>query len=844
MKQSEAVLAALIVGCCGLVYPASPTAQVDGGDATRSRPYFEENAGQTAAPVRFLSRGTKHVLYLTQTEAVLVVDANARAKRVRERAAREAGVAVDAEAAVRSAPEVLRLRFRNANPSVALVGEGRLAGVSTYFLGDDPPEGGARARHFGAVRYVALYPGIDALFHTSGANLEYDFIVAPGADPSQVQIEFTGAASLALTASGDLVARLGHSDITLRRPVAYQMDGARRRDVAARMAIDGECSVRFQIGAYDTTKPLIVDPVIAFSTYLGGADSDNAVDVAVDAVGAVYVVGETLSLNFPTLTPFQGEFGGAGDFAGDLFVAKIDPTRSALVYATYLGGSGDERADGIAVDSTGAAYVTGDTESTDYPTTPGAFQPEYRGGSYDGFVTKLAPSGTTLVYSTYLGGTANDFGRDITVDSTGAAYVAGDTFSTDFPAVNAAQPTFGGRIFDAFVTKLNPAGSAAVYSTYLGGGSYDVAGGIDVDDAGAAYVVGFTFSTNFPVVQPLQANKSGGCDVFVTKVSPTGSSFVYSTYLGGSGDDYGRSIAVDGAGTCTVVGMTLSTNFPNQSAFQSRHGGGEFDGFVTRLNATGSGLVYSTFLGGNDYDEVFDVVLGADGSAHLSGATESANFPVASPVQANYRGGDGVFLLRPTGIVGTGFGFISYTVETDAFVGKLGASGSTLEFSSYLGGTKDDFGDAIAIDATGTTYLAGESSSTGYPLKDPIQDSLAGDLDSVVTVIDNSGPDFTMEVSPTMLSLNPKAKSSVTVTINRTGSPQGRVTVAADVPAGINVKVKPGSQSTTGDTLTFKVKTKKTATVGTHEIVFTGRDDAGREHTTTLTLEVVANRGT
>jgi hypothetical protein len=379
------------------------------------------------------------------------------------------------------------------------------------------------------------------------------------------------------------------------------------------------------------------------------------------------------------------------------FRLTIDPG-----YSTYLGGSGSDYGYGIAVDSSGNAYVVGHTtNSTNFP-TQSPFQGTYGGGNYDAFVTRLNISGSALEYSTYLGGSNWDEGFGIAVDSSGNAYVTGRTYSTNFPTQNPYQGTHGGGGLDAFVTKLNSAGSALSYSTYLGGSGDDGGFDIAVDSSGNAYVAGYTFSTNFPTQNPYQDSKGGDVDAFVTRLNISGSTLEYSTYLGGSSYDYGIGIAVDSLGNTYVTGKTYSTNFPTQSPYQDSNGGG-FDAFVTRLNISGSALSYSTYLGGSDYDYGFGIAVDSSGNTYVAGYTTSTNFPTQSPYQGTFGGG-----------------------YSDTFVTKLNISGSALEYSTYLGGNSDDGGSSIAVDSSGNAYVVGHTASTNFPTQSPYQGTFGG----------------------------------------------------------------------------------------------------------------------
>jgi hypothetical protein len=409
----------------------------------------------------------------------------------------------------------------------------------------------------------------------------------------------------------------------------------------------GKRQVGFRVAAYDPSRPLIIDPVLAYSTYLGGSGDDFGLGIAVDGAGSAYVTGQTLSTNFPT-TSGAAQTTKAGGFS-DVFVTKLDATGSAFLYSTYLGGSDFDFSLGIAVDGAGSAYVTGATRSTDFPTTSGAAQTT-NAGSVDAFLAKLDATGSALLYSTYLGGSSDDGGRGIAVDGAGSAYVTGDTSSTDFPATSGAAQTTNAGGQDAFVTKLNASGSALLYSTYLGGSSGEVGQGIAVDGAGRAYMTGSTQSTDFPTTSgAAQTIYAGGFfDAFVTKLDATGSVLLYSTYLGGSGDDVGLGIAVDGAGSAYVTGQTFSSNFPTTSgAAQTTHAGGIADAFVTKLDASGSALLYSTYLGGSGFDIGQGIAVDGAGRVYVTGDTSSTNFPTTSgAAQTTHAGSFDAFVAK------------------------------------------------------------------------------------------------------------------------------------------------------------------------------------------------------
>ena len=597
--------------------------------------HFERNQGQTSGQVRFLSRGSGYSLFLTgKAEAVLSL------------ARPEEGSA---------GRDVVRLRPVGAASRPAVEGEDRLPGRSNYFIGNDPARWRQDVPLYGKVRYRDVYPGIDLVYHGRQRQLEYDFVVAPGADPGRIRLKVDGARGLSLDAEGNLVVKTRGGEVIQHRPEVYQETAGGRRPVPGRYVLGRGRTVSFEVGSYDRTARLVIDPVLGYSTYLGGSRSflydgelEGGGSIAVDAAGNAYVVGHTEVSGFPTANPYQGS--RAGDW--DLFVTKLSPSGSELVYSTFLGGSARDGGDtfppfhpsflGIAVDASGSAYVSGWTESTDFPTR-NAFQPELR-GYIDGFVARLSPSGSELEYSTYLGGTGWEECRGIAVDASGSAYVSGGTISTDFPTRNAFQPELRGYI-DGFVTRLSPSGSQLEYSTYLGGTGPEGCMGIAVDASGHAYVTGDTGSTDFPTRNAFQPEMRGDFNGFVTKLSLSGSQLEYSTYLGGTSGEYSLDIAVDASGHAYVTGWTSSTDFPTSNPFQASLRGA-VDAFVTKLSAAGSDLAYSTYLGGSWADLGLGIAVDRAGSAHVTGETGSTNFPTSNPFQASLRDAVDAFVAK------------------------------------------------------------------------------------------------------------------------------------------------------------------------------------------------------
>ena len=677
---------------------------------------FEANQGQTDASVNFLARGAGYSLFLKPAEAVLVLrDADSESRIDECRSV--------FNPSSKQQSKVLRMKVVGADASAAAEGVGELAGKANYLVGDDPSKWRTDVPTYGRVRYAEVYRGVDLVYYGNQRQLEYDFHIAPGANARAVSLEFEGADKVEVDASGDLLLKLGESVIRQPKPFVYQEVAGARREVEAGYALDADGRVRFAVGEYDPAHTLVIDPVLVYSTYLGGSNGEQVNDIKVDSAGNAYLCGETASTNFPTANAIDATF-NAGNAAtdNDAFITKLNATGSALVYSTYLGGtgpdfniSGNDICRGIAVDSAGSAHAVGQTRSMNFPTA-NAIQATFGGGISEGFLAKLSPAGNALVYSTFIGGDDFDEMRAVALDSAGNVYVAGRSTSSNFATVNPIQATFKGGGSDATVSKINAAGNAFIYSTYLGGGggnAFDAAFGIAVDSAGSAYVVGQTNSTDWPTASPIQATFGGNStpgvgDAFVAKLNPAGNALAYSTYLGGGDDEIATDIAVDASGNAYVSGDTFSTNFPTANAFDSALGGTQ-DGFLTKLNPAGNAFVFSTYFGGSGGDACNGVGLDAAGNVYCAGGSNSTDLPTANATQAANGGG------------------------VDAFVSKLNAAGSALVYSTYLGGTGLDRANTLAVDSAGSVYVAGLTASTNFPTANPVQAPNGGGADGFVT---------------------------------------------------------------------------------------------------------------
>jgi hypothetical protein len=706
---------------------------------------FEPNRGQTDRHVEFIARGAGYGLFLAPTQATLAL----RSTR-------------------------LDMKFVGANPAPAIQGLEVLPGITNYFIGDDPSRWHTGIPTYGKVSYVGLYPGIDLTFQGNQGRLEYALRVAPGADPTAFGLAFEGPDDVSVDPDGNLVLTLGAATLVQLRPVAWQIVGRSRHSVEAAFAVLADRTVSFEVSEYDPTRALTIDPTLVYSTYLGGSANDDARAIAVDAAGNAYVAGRVDSTDFPTtggaydtsldgvsdsyvtkLNPpgtdlvYSTYLGGtesldlanriavdaggnayvigrtlSSDFPttagaydssynggnGDAFVSKLDAAGSNLLYSTFLGGGGTELGNpgGIAVDAVGSAYVTGQTDSSDFPTTGGAYDTSLD-GDFDAFVSKLDAAGSNLMYSGYLGGTSTDVSRGIAVDSSGNAYVAGQTVSTDFPTSASAYDTSCSS--DAFVTKLDAAGAALVYSTCVGGSSSDDGRAIALGALGDAYVAGQTLSSDFPTTggayDTSYNDTSGSFDAFVSRLDSAGSSLIYSTYLGGSDLDAAFGVAVDAAGNAHVTGETNSSDFPTTADAVDDSYGGSTDAFVSKLDATGSALAYSTFLGGTFPDLALGIAVDAAGSAYAAGLTTSSEFPTT--------GG-----AYDTSLDGT----------SDAFVSKISfgpGAPSTVTLSP---------GDAINPVGTSHTVTATVKDASAQPVPNiTIQFTVAGSVSTTGTCV-------------------------------------------------------------------------------------------------------------
>jgi hypothetical protein len=690
--------------------PASPTVAANYGKLPLS---FEANQGQADPRTRFLSHGAGYSLFLTDSAAVLELSKVPPASQ--KTPGGNQGVNPSSLATTRRMgamkTDVVRMELAGATHNSSVAGADPLPGKSNYLIGNDSSKWHTNVPTYGKVKYSGVYPGVDLVYYGNQQQLEYDFIVAPGASAKPVRLHFAGASQLKLNSDGDLAVIAANGQISFHKPVVYQEKDGRRQPVEGKFTLLAKNTVGFQLGGYDHSRKLVIDPVLAYSTYFSAF---SIVGIAVDASGSAYVAAVQPFPGF--FTPTEGAFQTT---PGDVVVAKLNPAGTALVYATYLGETRqypDFNIGGIAVDSSGNAYLTGVDA---VPVTKGAYDTT----EFGAFLLKLNATGSALIYSTYLPGAST---TAIAIDTAGHAFLTG----TAYPAQNGApglpvtpgafQTTFKGAsgYLEAFVTEFNAQGSGLVYSTYLGGSGGDYGTGIAVDSQGSAYVTGVTGSSDFPVTSGAYVTTynpaNTGDTSFVSKLNPAGSQLAYSTFLSSIGQIFAAGIAVDGQGYAYVTGNPASSYPDVPGAFKTTPGSfepvakGLQDAFVTKLNLDGSALVYSTYLGGSIQTKVGEfegytangsIAVDSEGRAYLTGFTFDTDFPVTPDAYQKMNNAAAV-------------------QGTNAFFTVFNAAGSGLVYSTYLGsggipysGTlgppQGDIGWVVALGPSGSAYIAG-----------------------------------------------------------------------------------------------------------------------------------------
>jgi centrosomal CEP192-like protein len=824
---------------------------------------FEENQGQTAHEVRFVSHGAGYELFLTPQEAVLALHAARRLDLSPTHRTAYFKALREARKAEKTA--VLRMRLANANKATKVAGIDPLPGRVDYFLGKDPSNWRTNIPSYARVKYADVYPGVDLVFYGNQRRLEYDFIVAPGADPRAITLNVEGARKLRVNSRGDLLVGVSGGEVQLQKPVVYQQILGERREIAGSYAITGDHQVTFAVAKYDSSEPLIVDPVLVYSTYLGGESDDSALAIALDSLGDAVVTGATFSLQFPTTAGAFTPSPLASNANGVVFVTKMNPTGTNLLYSSYVGGSGGDAGLGVAIDGSGNICVTGQTFSTDFPTTTNALKPGPNAGNANGtsFVFKINPSlsgAASLLYSSYLGGTQSgvtEFGNGIATDANGLVYVVGVTASqpgtglANFPvtastAFQAAAPS-GIASGTGFLTKLDTTqlgASSLIYSTYLGGngvnnavpGFGDGAFGVAEDSAGNTYVAGVTGSTNFPTTstafqQSLPAGNTGGA-AFVSRFDTTktgAASLLYSSYLAGEAADFGNAIALGPSNVAYVTGSTSSLLFPTTTGAFQTTGNTAGIAFVTLVDSslTGSAsLKYSTFVGGSLTNSAFGIAADTAGDAYIAGATQGSDFPVTK----------GAFQTAPA--AGS---------QGEGFVTKLNPAGTgaaDLVYSTYFGGSgagpNFDEVEAIAVNPlTNNGYITGVTASTAatfpvFPNPGAFQTALNGTSDAFIAELTFQP---TLTVSPLTLTFGPQlvgtptAAQMVMLTNNNiTAVTFTSVAISGGSPAAANTDFAPtantcGTSIAAGASCTISVVfTPSVAAVETANLVITDAD--------------------
>lgn len=634
--------------------------------------YFITNSGQTDKRALFCASAPGYTLWLTREGLTFDrVGQNGRGEPVRS---------------------VAGLKFLGVNKDIKVVAAEPSEYRVSYFFGRDESEWKTDIPTSKAVLYKNLYDGVDLKVYGAGRQVEYDWIVGPGADPARIRLAYEGGHEAKPDDEGNLVVETPAGRLLHRRPSAYQeIDGA-RVDVVAAFKEAGNGTFGFALGAYDPRHPLTIDPlVLAFSTYLGGNGYDYALRVATDPTGAIYVCGGTHSKDFP---PVYQDFPRR-----DLYITKLSADGKSLVYTAFFPTSFGAEAAGLAVDQKGNVYFASGTRNAKFP-VKNAFQTEFKGGECDGFVLKLARSGKSLAYSSYIGGEGDDFCNGLQVDADGSAYIVGKTYSRGFPTKRAYQPKAGGR-GDAFVAKVAAEGSSLVYSTYLGGTKYEEGWDLIVGADGAVVIAGETQGSGFPLATPFQKAYGGGStDAFVTKLSPKGNSLVYSSFLGGNSRDIALALAADANGAVYLAGVTEG-GFPVKHAFQKKRAGSR-DAFVARIAPDGKSVDYSSYLGGSRSDVAYDIAVDASGNAYVAGDTASRNFPLKEPLRASLSG------------------------NHDAFVSVLDASGAQLLASTFLGGRYMEMALGLALAPDASVLLCGMTNSPDFPVKYAYQKMFGG----------------------------------------------------------------------------------------------------------------------
>jgi hypothetical protein len=615
------------------------------------------------------------------------------------------------------------LHIENANPAADIVGESPAEGRVNYFIGNDRRNWRTDIPVFRNIVYHSVYPGIDLRYRGNPDRLEYDFELAPGADPQAISLRFEGVSQVSVSPRGELVITTAWGDLVEQPPQVFQQKGDQRIAISGEYATNGFGSLGFKLGNdYDPSLPTVIDPVLTYSTYLGGAANDIGRGIIVDSSGAVFITGSTGSVNFPTVGAYDPSQNGLND----VFVTKLSPNGQLVGFSTFVGGSGSDEGTSVALTPSGNIIVAGHTGSSDFPTV-GAYDGTANGG-IDAFVVEIDAAGNNLLYAGYLGGSGDDRAWAVACDNTGRAYVAGETSSSDFPTPSGYDNGLSGAI-DGFITCFSASGANLDWGSYLGGSDLDGVYGVAVDNAYTVYLAGYTNSSNFPTVGAYDPTSNFGYDVFVAKLASSGSALTYGTYLGGTGNEWANGIALDAAGNMYITGLTTSNLFPAVSAFDATFNN-VFDAFVTKIASSGTSLAYSTFLGGSNADYGEAIAVQSSGEAVVTGLTNSANFPLNAPVMPILNGG------------------------TDAFVTKFSFEGNTIGYSTFIGGSDDDEGKAVALDKFGNACVTGSTLSPGFPRINSYDSTANGGYDAFAIKLSDAADLAQIQLSPTSLAFD------------------------------------------------------------------------------------------
>jgi hypothetical protein len=770
---------------------------------------FEQNQGQTDRQVKYMARGNGYKLYLTSSEAIFTLHKEGTDSEVRrmmmDRRIGPSGVKRmwqrRNQKNSKGLVAAVHMQMLGANPKPRLTAEAPQSGKVNYFIGNDPSKWHPGVPLFGAVKYQSIYPGIDLAFHGNGKQLEFDYLVDPGANPKAIALEFQGANRVSTNAAGDLVLTTAAGPLTMHRPVAYQVKDGVRQNVDVRFAVSAR-NLTFTLGSYDRARQLVIDPTVTYSTYFGGASADYGLAISVDGSGNEYVAGATDSASIPDWST------ATNSESFDVFVSKIS-SAGALQFTTEFGGSGDDFPGGIAIDSTGI-YVSGTTDSGDFPVTSGVVQPTFVGGgahgNNDAFAAKLTLTGSAITWATYINGSDSTSGLAVAIDGSHNVYVVGETFAPDLGgATGGVNPLPNGSAInlgsgsgddDGYIVKLNSTGTAYLLLSYIGGSSGDLATGVALDGGGNIYVSGETISTDLPttagVVQP-GCGTDGTCntgangpldDAFIAAIQANLSNYTYLTYYGGDNVDDALAISADSTGDAFVTGLTESSDFPTAGTPYQPTLAGTQNAFAVELNPTGSAATYGTFLGGNGTDLGLGIAQDTSNPAniYITGQTSSSNFPTVNPTQAALSG------------------------PTDAFVSVLSPGQSAALFSTYLGGggDEDQVGGGVVLDSSNNIYVTGDTDSgNGSTSVFPTTNALDGTYGGTGSCLSSVGgavpcpdafiaaygpatvPDFTIVASAlSPASVSPGSNATSTVTVTALNAYNNTITLTCSVSGG------------------------------------------------------------